>query len=88
MADETNPETPAHRRALGGGRSGDDHLIDPTVENAEAVNVDAQRRAAAAQAAAEPAPAGVDPLDHDGDGRKGGMRGFTPRSSRGASESE
>lgn len=56
-------------------RSGDDHLID---ETGALVNLDRRRR----EAASAPKPA--DPLDHDGDGRKGGMKGFPPRKSRGA----
>jgi len=44
-------EIPAHRRALGNPRSGGDHFIDAAEENAEAVNLDAKRRAEAASEA-------------------------------------
>lgn len=58
-------------------RSGDTHVIDPGKPNAEAVNVDAKAREEAVKAAAKAESA--DPLDHDGDGRKGGIKGAAPK---------
>lgn len=63
-------------------RSGDDHVIGA---DGQLVNLDAARREAArkdaekAAAAEAAAKSPADPLDHDGDGRKGGMKGVAPQ---------
>lgn len=59
-------EIPAHRAGIT-PRSGDTHVIGA---EGKAINVDAAARAKATKTT--PAETPADPLDHDGDGRKGG----------------
>lgn len=64
-------DIPEHRVGVS-TRSGDTHVIGA---DGKAVNVD---RRDTAKAGKVPASA-RDPLDHDGDGRKGGMAGVEPK---------